>query len=401
MTIFATCGGSPVERATIHVPYQGPWYADVVWLDDAPDVGSGSVTLVIGAVSFVGTIDPHHAGVFGDKRTARLVAGANGWQQSIAARGYANDAGIKASTVAGDAANAVGETIGSFAGGVDRLGAHYTRDSGPASRTIEDAAKGVPWWVDYSGNTQVGTRPSTPATGTYTVLSFDPKQNLAVLSVDAVDTIVIGSAIVDAQRLPTPVTVRSLEICVASDSLRVRVWCGVSGENFFAQAMRAIHARLSDQRLTGKFRYRVVNQTGTTVDLQWVKRANSLTIPPDMLRVSMVPGVAGAHNELQNGAIVYCEFVDGMRDDPIITGFEGRGNPAAIPTKLQLGGPNGFSGVARQNDTVSSPLPPMVVNGTITIGGTPSPFTGVLMAATGTVLGSITTCSDNVQAGNS
>jgi len=393
MSIFATAGGKPIERATIHIPQQGPWFADVSWLDAAPDVPDGKITLVIGSVSFVGTIDPNQSGVFGDKRSARIVAGANGWQRSITERGYANDAGVKASTVAGDAARACGETIGSFAGGQTTLGAHYDREKGSASRVIEDAARGAAWWVDYSGVTHVGTRPNVPAPGSYTLLSYDPRSNVAVLSVDAVDAVTIGSALVDADRLQTPVTVRQMEIGVAPTSLRVRVWCGVKGESFLTQTMRAIVGRLTDQRLTGKFRYRVVQQSGTAVDLQWVKRTTSLTVPPDMLRVQMAPGVAGAHATLSKGAVVYVEFVDGMRDDPIITGFEGRGNDASVPEVLELGGENGQP-VARQGDTVTFPLPPFVFNGTV--GGVPA--TGVMICATGQTVGSITVGSTKVKA---
>jgi hypothetical protein len=177
------------------------------------------------------------------------------------------------------------------------------------------------------------------------------------------------------------------------------VWCGVKGESVLTQQLRSIHSRLSDKRLTGKFRYRVVRQAGTAVDLQWVKRAHSLTIPPDMLRVPMVPGVSGVHATLSPGCIVYVEFVDGLRDDPIITGFEGRGGNAAVPQMLEIGGENGAN-VACQGDTVTSPLPPMVVNGTMIVSGVPTPFTAVMIATTGQILGSITTGRPRVKVGN-
>jgi hypothetical protein len=392
MTAYATAGGKPIERATVHVPYQGPWFADVSWLDAAPDVGDGAITLTIGSASFVGTIDPAQSGVFGEKRSARIVAGANGWQRSIEARGYANDAGVKASTVAADAANAAKERLGSFSGGADRLGAHYTRESGAASRTLEDAARGASWWVDYSGVTHVGTRPNVPAPGSYTLLSYDPRSNLAVLSVDSVDAVTIGSALVDADRLPSPVTVRQMEISVAPNALRVTVWCGVRGESFLTETLRSIVGRLTDQRLTGKYRYRVVQQNGAAVDLQWVKRTTVGVEPPDMLRVPMAPGVSGSHARLTNGCIVYVEFVGGMRDDPLITAFEGRGNAASVPSMLELGGEGGQP-VARQGDTVTFPLPPFVFNGTV--GGLPA--TGVMICATGQTTGLITVGSSKVK----
>lgn len=395
---FATCAGQPVERVTIHVPFQGAWFADLDWLDEASDVPkSGKVTLTIGNVIFSATIDPNHTDVFGLKKTGRIIAGANGWSKHIEARpGYANDAGVKASTVAGDAARAVGEMLGSFAGGVTSLGAHYTRDSGSAARTLEDAARGATWWVDYAGVTHVGTRPSVAAAGQYTVLSYDPKSNVAVLAVDAVDAVGIGQTIMDPQRLPSVLTIRSMEISVAPNSFRITAWCGVVGETFLTQCMRSIVGRLTDQKITTTQRYRVVKMEGNRADLQWVRRSTSLTDLPDQLRVDMAPGVSGTHATLTPGCIVYVQFVDGMRDDPIVTGFEGRGNPASVPTLLELGGENG-SGAARQNDTVTSPIPPMVANGTMTLPSGPVPFTAVLMAAVGLTTGSITTCSSKVK----
>jgi hypothetical protein len=383
--MFATCGGSTLERVNIHVPYQGPWFAELSWLDEAASVLPGANTLVIGSVSFVGTIDPLHTGTYGAKKTGRLVAGANGWNGSIVHRAYANDAGIKAADVASDAAKLVGESMGSFVGGVDRLGSHYQRDAGTASRTIEDVARGVPWWVDYLGITHVGPRPVVPAPGAYTILSYDPRHNLAILSVDSVDAVTIGSALVDQHLIPKGVTVRSMEIVIAPGSLRIRAWCGVSGENWMAQALRNVVARCTDQRLLGKFRYRVVAQNGTTVDLQWVKRSQAVTMPDDMLRVDMTSGVGGSHPTLTPGCIVYVEFVDGMRDDPIITAFEGRGNDDAVPQMLELGGPNGTA-VALNADVVTILLPPFAFSGVTSTG----PITGVMTALTGQTLGTIT-----------
>jgi hypothetical protein len=219
-----------------------------------------------------------------------------------------------------------------------------------------------------------------------------------VLAVDAVDAVLIGQTVFDRDRLPTPVTIRSMEVVVTPGSFRIRAWCGTQGENYLSQVMRNITGRLTDQRLTGIYRYRVVNMNGTRVDLQAVKRGSSLTQMPDNIAVAMTPGVAGAHATLTPGDEVYVQFVDGNRDDPVITNFAGRENPASVPQLLELGGESG-SPIARQGDNVTTPFPPTPFTGSALIGGTPTPITGVLTPVVAQLVGSITgPCAQKVTA---
>jgi hypothetical protein len=166
--------GRSVAAAKIFVPGEGVWFADLDLADDAPLTGAVSITL--GGSTLRGTVDDSASGVFGLRRHIRVIGGAAGWRKEIKPTGYTNDAGVRASTVANDAAKACGETLGTFAGGVERLGSHYLRNAGPASRTVEDAARGVPWWVDYAGVTQVSARTvTTPAPESYETISYDPQ----------------------------------------------------------------------------------------------------------------------------------------------------------------------------------------------------------------------------------
>src|SRR4051812_24746414 len=109
MTLHVTCNGAPLEKLTIHVPGIGPWFAELSFVDEAASVQDGAVVLRVGAAEFRGTLTPSADGSFALRRQSLVTAGAGGWGKLLAARGYRNDAGVKASQVAGDAARDAGE----------------------------------------------------------------------------------------------------------------------------------------------------------------------------------------------------------------------------------------------------------------------------------------------------
>jgi hypothetical protein len=90
---------------------------------------------------------------------------------------------------------------------------------------------------------------------------------------------------------------------------------------------------------------------GDRADLQ---RAGSRKDLPDLIAVSMFPGVSGTHARLSKGTEVLVAFVDGDRAQPVITNF----SPDSIPDELTLGGPAGASPIARVGDTVTAFFPP-------------------------------------------
>jgi hypothetical protein len=347
---FATLNGQGLQAVQLHVAARGPWYADCELQQDPPL--SGKVTLKLGTLSCVGTIMPEASGTFGLQRMCRVVAGGGGWGKELGAKNYHNDAGVKASAVAQDAARETGEQLGGFLPAAERVGNDYVREKGAASRVLEEAAgKGVGWWVDFAGLTQVGSRGSlSPAKGSYQVLAYDPLQRLVTLAVDDAAAIDIGSVLTD-ERLQGPQTVHEYEVRIDKGGpLRVLAWTGGDGsEGRLASLLRSIVERATDGKLFGKYRYRVVRMVADRVELQAVRRGAGL---PDVLPVSMWPGVAGAHAELAPGAEVLVEFVEGDRTQPIITHFAGKGGPGFVPVSLALCG--GKQAVARQGDLVQS-----------------------------------------------
>jgi hypothetical protein len=383
--------GRSVVKGTIFVPHEGVWFADLD-LSSAEPI-SGSVAITLGGSTLRGVVDPEASKVFGLRFRARVIGGAGGWRTEIKPTSYSNDAGVKASSVAADAARACGETLGTFAGGTLRLGSHYLREAGPASRIIEDAARGVPWWVGYDGVTQVSARTaSAPAADSYEVISFDPQSSALQLQVNDLQAVGVGSVI--SKDLPAPVTVRSFELHVAEDSIRMHAWTGDGRGTNAIDSLRAIVEHSISDRITWPVRYRVVDLAGDRVDLQVVKKSSGA---PDALSVPLWPGIASAHVISAKGAEVIVQFVDGDRADPIVTGFAGRGSSGAVAKRIVLGAASGEGqDAARKGDIAEIILPPFAFSGTI--GG--SPAAGLLTAVIPRAFATIITGAPGVGIGN-
>lgn len=331
MTAFIEVGGHRALRARVHVPQVGPWHADVD-LETAPEV-SGRVTLRLGDLGLEGTIMEGYSGTLAAQRRVRILAGAGGWTSTrLAPKAYHNDAGIRARTVAEDAARDAGETLGTFTPAEDRIGIDYVRPARLAARVLEDAIGSAAWWVDYAGDTQVGSRAETAAaSGTYEVLDYDPRARVVTIAASDLGAVGIGSVL--SERLDEAQTVRELEIVVSEDEARIKASCGTTSSAWLVDAIRAIVRAEIEARLSGLYQYRVVRMASDRVELQAVSRAAGL---PDVLPISQWPGLAGAHADLTPGAEVLVAFVGGDRTRPVVVHYIGRGGSGWAPASLAL-----------------------------------------------------------------
>lgn len=372
--LVCTLAGQRATTARLFVPPVGPWVLDAD-LDEAATL-TGQVECRLGDLDLIGTVDERATSTFAAATRVRVVAGGNGWGRSLPPRGYHNDAGVKASQVAQDAAREVGEGIGTFTP-TRRLGNDFARAVGPASRALEEAAGGTPWWVDYLGVTQVQERPSQPV-GEVELLSFDASSRVAVLALTDTSAVLPGSTITD-ERIPGGATVREVHFELARGTLRARCWCGSGARDRLSSALEALVQQVVARSLRlggGPWRYRVVGMAPDgRVNLQAIS-----TGVPDVLPVPMRPGAAGVHAQLTPGTEVLVHFVEGDPGQPVITHFAGKGGDGWIPESLSLAA--GLAPVARLGDTVQVFLPPvMPFSGTI--GGNPA--TGVLTLPSGGV----------------
>lgn len=349
---LASIAGQRVTKLHLHVPHSGAWYVDADLAEQA-DL-RGRVEIKLGSLTLSGTVMPGFSGSFGMATKLRVVAGAGGWQKLVPAKHYHSDAGVKTRTILEDTARAVGERLGTVAPPRERVGADYARSAGPASRVLEQLV-GSAWWLDHAGVTHVGTRPAATASG-YELLEYDPRDRVATLSVDDPATVGIGATITGAA-LPEPATVRELEVVLDGDKLRVMAWCGELGEGAgdrVAQALRAVTRAETSRRLHGLWRYRLVAMAGDRVELQAVSKGAGL---PDMLPLTMRPGVAGAWAKLPAGSMVLVQFIEGDPTMPVVTHFEEKGGDGWAPLELELDADKltlcgGVKGVARQLDSV-------------------------------------------------
>lgn len=345
----ASVDGHEAARLELHVPTVGPWWADVDLVDDAEL--SGEVRLEAGDLELVGTVAK--GGAFGSQRRVRVVAGGAGWGTLLAPKAYHSDSGINPRLVAEDAARGAGETLGDFGAG-EGLGRDYVRQAGPASRVLEDVAGGVPWWVDYDGVTHVASREDTTAAeDAYEVLDYHPRDRTVRLTVDDLRQVGVGALL---SRMDDPQRVRELRVTIEPNTVDVVAWVGdpAGARGRLVGLMRGIARRSSMDRLWGKWRYRVVRMSGDRVELQAVTAESGL---PDILPVDMWPGVAGVWADMTPGTEVLVEFVEGLRSQPVITGFAPKGGPGFVPVALTIGDAGSAKEAARNGDAVKVTIP--------------------------------------------
>jgi len=333
--------------------------------DDEVD---GACLLELGAVKLAGVTTSARNGTFGLRRMLLIIGGTGNFGSVLPSKHYHNDLGVKAQNVAADVLTALGATVGEPV--THKLAVDYVRQAGPASRTLDDVAPG--WWVGLDGKVNLAPRVAAGAlAATATVLDVDPRNKYVSLNIDELADAPIGATITAG--VDTPMVIRQITIDIDSSGMKARAWCGGLGGSQLGGLLDGIAQRAARARLHGLYKYRVVQMQGERVALQAVSQAAGL---PDILPISLWPGSPSTHAQLALGAYVGVQFFEGDRAQPIVTAFAGRDSPGHVATLLELGGPNGAA-CARQGDTVEVLLPPLVLSGTMIIGGVPTPFTAV------------------------
>ena len=127
-----------------------------------------------------------------------------------------------------------------------------------------------------------------------------------------------------------------------------------------------------------KYRYRVVkmNPCDDRVQLQAVRKLAGL---PDLLPVSILPGMAGLSAVLTPGAIVLVEFIEGDPSLPIVTHFEAKGGSGFLPVSLFLDATAAVNiGATASAVNLGDALGPVVRYGDQITVASPNPVTGVI-----------------------
>lgn len=352
--MMASLAGQAVTDAAVQIPAWGVWWADVSTTGD--DALSGAATLVLADIELRGTIVS--GGVHAGRGRYRLAGGAGSWGRDVGPQGYQDDDGVQAATLLQDAASAVGETLGALP--QSRLGQHYARTQGPASRVLHELAPRA-WYVDLAGVTQFGERTPRTYTGDAPRVDVDPCGLVTSLATETLAGLLPG-VVVDGGEPATDV-----ECVLTPQRLTARIWSGPRPSRRL-DAWRRIFEALDPRRIyRSVYEFRVSAQSGERLNLQPVRVASGM---PDLENVPVRPGVAGVRATVTPGALVLVAFVDADPSRPVVIAHDDAESPGFLPVKLDIG-PTPILGAARMTDPVQA-----------------GPFAGTItMASTTTFIG--------------
>lgn len=320
----ATLGGHTVTHARVHLPAWGvPWVEAVI--DDESAI-SGAVKFVMADLEMTGTIMSGGTGPKGRARY-RMAGGRGSWGKTIAALGYTNDAGVKASTVLEDAARACGETIDPATMPSTRLGPAYTREQAPASRVLENVAP-AGWYVGEDGITRIGKRASAELPNGAQISAIDRAFGTIDVASDSIATIRPGVVV---EKMVAVDVLHALE----PGSIRSTLWtAGVSATSRQLAAIRRIFEQLDPRRrFRGVFEYRVVTQDNERLNVQPIRVSTGM---PTLRNVVVRPGVSGARATVALGTRVLIAFIDSDPARPIVIGFEDAEGDGFRPQVLEI-----------------------------------------------------------------
>jgi hypothetical protein len=358
----ATLEGRRVTHARAHLPAWGVWWAEAS-LDEEAAL-TGRVSLKIADLTLSGTIISGGIGPKG-RASYRLAGGAGSWGRSIPAKSYANDAGLKASTVLADAATACGEALDAATLPATRLGPAFVREAAPAARVLEQVAP-AGWYVGEDGTTRIGRRAAVTLATPASIASIDRAVGTVALAADSIATIIPGITVEGLEAVDV------LHELAPGTALRSTLWAaGIASTTRRLSGMRRILEQLDPRRrYRGIYEYRIVTQEGERVNLQPIRVSIGM---PDLSRVPVRPGVSGARADLALGSRVLVGFIEADPARPVVLAFEDAEGDGFSPTILEFNasatikiGAGAVLPAARQTDpVVAGPFA-----GTITVGST-------------------------------
>lgn len=341
----ASLNGILATSARVFLPAWGAWWVEIDL--DGEHTLTGACTVVVADLTLVGTI--LSGGPENGRSHFRVVGGKGGWGQTISAKSYANDAGVKASTVLLDAADACGETILASTLPTTRPGPAWVRPADRASRVLELLAPHG-WYVGEDGVTRIGARPAGTLPAGVTHGPADLARGTVTLASESIATILPG-LVVDG------LTAVDVLHEVSSDGLRSTVWGARGASSRTLQAFGAILEALDpDRKFRGQAEYRVTSRSGDRVALEPVRVSTGM---PNLARVVARPGLPGCKGGAAIGSRVLVAFADSSPARPYVCGYEDADGAGFVPTTLVLDasssiklGDGATKGVARDGDDI-------------------------------------------------
>ena len=331
-----TINGLPVAIAAFTRSIYGTWTADVVMPSDAAI--ASPCTMVIGDMTVSGAV-VRQAGFNGD-RSARIVGGRGGWRTELPPKGYSHAAGVKLSTIVGDAARECGESI--VVASDRTIGSHWARERAKAERVIHFLLDGQ-WWVDNEGVTQTKDRDASIIAAPFTVINYIGSRGLFEIATESISSWQPGRTFT-APGIVGVQTISSVTIDVGNDGkLRLHVMNTDGATERLRTDLRSIvRSETPSLSYAGVWEYTIASGDDETVDV-----TPGDDRMPSLTKVPMMPGLMGEIVTPTPGSKCRIVFVNGDPSRPACTGIVG------TPMKIEIAGPIPTQAAARFGDSVS------------------------------------------------
>ena len=334
-----TLNGAELLSATLIIPRYGVWIADVEVANAA--ALSGAATLVLADQTFEGTIEPK-GGPYSTRAWYRVVGGANGWAKVVPSKPYRSQAGVKASTVLGDAARDAGEQLAPFTDW--RVGPAWTRLEDQAARVLDLLAPEA-WYVDESGVTHLGVRTAGTWSTAHRLLEARPDRNWVRIAAESIAGLVPGAQLEGLEAA----TVRHE---LKSDRLQTLVFgtdSPMAGDRLIQWIVRIVRALTRGTFFHGLYEYRITGGAGGYLDVQPVKRSLGL---PTAKNVPVRVGAYGARGTPATNSTALVGFINGDPSTPFVHSFAGEwAGESSVPSESDL-----FAQVVKLGDATATLL---------------------------------------------
>lgn len=325
--------------------YRGTWVADTT----TTETPTGSFEL--GELTWSGTIAPTGAVQDGARFYARIIGGKGRLAAQVIEKNYVGS--VPHARIARDIIAACGETIGTV--DLTTSAAYYERGRGTAGQALNELCdqSGATWWVGRDGAVNVSH--ARPVTG---AIDSDKAFQIGA-DIDGTTVLnVVHASDVSPGMVANGKPIRAIYWTLSPDALTAE--CAPSQPSVPDSRAREFYLK--------QYQAKVSKQNGDkSVDVIADGKFSLSSVP-------LLPGIVGSPT-MKGGDLVVVGWLGGSPSSPY-----------AIPA--QQAGDNAKP-VALLGDSVLFPLPPMVVNGTILVGGVPQPFSGVLTALLPQALGSV------------
>lgn len=352
-----TLNGKRATSATVDIPKWGVWFADVTL--DGEHSFTGSVELKASDLTLKGTVLTGGPDKSKSRSNFRIVGGAGGWGRIIPMASYVS--GVTVATAVADAAKAAGESV-VVTSNASISNDHWVREQGPAGLVL-DLVSPQAWYVGEDGVTRLGKRPTVQVTGV-TVLDNDATMGAVHIASESIAKLLPGAVVGGVEAIDVRHTVD------ASSGLRTTIWgySGRTGAGSLDTFRELVRRSEPNRKYMGAWEYRVVTRDGDRVNLQPVRVSTGM---PDLRRVRIRPGLAGAKSDLALGSTVVVMFVNADPSRPYVCAFEDPEGEGFKPPKTEIDADEiiiagGLLGIARVGDTTTCPAGA----GTITSGST-------------------------------